>query len=254
VEEPPPGLPADREGPAENTALEAREVRPGHWRIEVPRTPGLVVVSESFDPDWVARRDDGTDLPILRADGLFLAFVATAEGGSVELRHAPRSVRRGAIVSAAALACVLVAMLLARGRRIPGLPSHVRPVPHAARWVVVTAPILLVAVCILADVGGASADRARSSLAAAAAQSWSAEALAALRAGATEEAVRLSRIAASRDANDASLAYRLGLAERAAGRPSAARDAFQRALAIDGSFAPAQAALSHESEAPKAAK
>jgi Flp pilus assembly protein TadD len=107
----------------------------------------------------------------------------------------------------------------------------------------VIAALVVAGGSLAVDVGGARADRSEATLAAAAARSWSAEAGAALGAGVPEEAVRLLRSASMRCPSDPVLQYRLGLAEKAAGRTELARAAFARAVALSPTFVAARDAL-----------
>jgi hypothetical protein len=240
---PQPGVERRSAGPVD-AALPARETAPGRWEIDVPAgADGLVVVSESFDPDWKATGPGG-GIPVLRADGLFLGFVAPDEGGTIVLRHAPASVRNGAVLSVAALLLfVALSFAVRRGRDPEPAPDSHRPIPRFLPLGLVAAAVAVSLVSRLGDVGNASRDRADSSLAAAAARSWSDEARAANAAGAREAARDLLLRAEAVRPDDPSLPYRRGLVERAAGNLPAARAAFQRALEIDPSHGPARSAL-----------
>jgi hypothetical protein len=241
LEEAPAGLAAAAPTGRADEPVPARETGPGRWEIQAPPGGGLLVVAESWDPDWRARGPVGGALPVVRADGLFVAFAAPAEGGTVILEHAPASVRTGAVVSAgAALAWIVLAIVL-RGRRLPGLAEPPAP-PEAppVRGAIVLAPAAAAAAILLASVaagvGGLAQDRADASLAAAAVRSWSDEALAARQAGALEPAARLLRRAAAVRPGHAPTQYRLGILERELGREAEALAAFERAAAIDPSL------------------
>lgn len=244
LEQAPPGLPASQDDGPVAEPVAAREIAPGHWRVDVPRASGgIVVLSESYDPGWIATRSDGTRLPILRADGLFVAFPAPTDGGIVDISYSPSSVRFGAMISVLAGVIVLVVGWLLRSHRWASLPSESRQGLRFAPIVAPLAAITLTGVSMTLDVGDVRADRARVTLDASAARSWSAEAQAALRAGVPEESVRLLRIATARIPSDPVLHYRLGLAEQAAGRTEAARAEFHISLSLAPNFAPAGAAL-----------
>jgi hypothetical protein len=248
LETPMTGIPPSfRGGPTDET-LPARETGPGSWEINVP--PGgeaLVVLSESYDPDWIAEKEDGTRIPLLRADGLFLAFVAPEEGGRLRLRHAPSSLRLGAVLSAVGLVAFALAMAIGRRRRTTrvraaaGAPTWVAvPVSRFGAPVVVFFSLIVMTTSIAANVGDATAARRASTLSAAAVRSWVGEAGAALRAGATDPAIGLLRIATRFANHDASVHYRLGLALRQAGRSGEAIESFERALAIDPGMSAAE--------------
>jgi hypothetical protein len=226
--------------------LPARELGPGAWEIDVPpASEGLVVLAESWDPDWIATDAEDRELPVLRADGLFVSFFAPSDGGTVRLRHAPRSVRTGAIVSAVAL--VILVGLLVYGRRLR-LPKHeVRPEAAGVGPIGNAIPVAIAAAVItgswVSDIGGWSDDRQASTLSAAAARAWVDEAHAAYKAGALDPAAQLLRSAQDRAPRDASIPYRLGVVEQARGRYNVARTAFERALELDPSMASARDAL-----------
>jgi len=67
------------------------------------RAPGYLVVLEAFDPAWAAKVD-GAAAAVLQADLLFRAVAVPAGVHRVEMRYRPRSVRWGALISAAAAA------------------------------------------------------------------------------------------------------------------------------------------------------
>jgi hypothetical protein len=192
---------------------------------------------------------------VLRADGLFASFLAPPEGGIVTLRHAPRSMRTGALVSVAALVVVAAVTALGRGRQLPDVTARdaagTRGVLHFAPAAVVVA---VVAASWAADVGGWRADRRASGLDAAAARAWAGEAFAAYRAGALDPAVRLLQAARDRSPEDATICFRLGVVERARGRYNDARAAFELALEIDPSMTPARDALRAISESHERGK
>lgn len=96
------------------TAGTATVERPSFNRLRVATDgPGLLVVSESFDPGWRAFEGD-RELPVYRVDGLLMG--AEVDGGAhvLDFRYEPRSWRLGAIVSAAAL-LLLVGLLAGLG-------------------------------------------------------------------------------------------------------------------------------------------
>ncbi len=231
--------------------LPAREIGPGHWQIDVPpEEHALVILAERFDPDWVARDASGQRIEILRAEGLLLGFVAPAAGGTVELKHAPSSVRWGAVVSAAGLALLLGGTLVARrkGLRSTLAPASELPASRRAARFVLTGGAVLAVGSFLVDLGDAHRDRRESGFQAAAVRSWTGEALAAYQAGALPAAADLLRAAERLSISDPEIPYRLGLVERRAGREGEAQAAFARALDLDPGFAPARDALAADSQ------
>jgi len=188
-------------------------------------------------------------LPVVRVDGLFAGVAVPAGVQSITVRYMSSAVQTGAWISVIATCLLSLALGSRRGLpRIPPLPPERRDLRVVfAGWPVLGAAAL-VAACAAADVGGVRDERARASLAAAAARSWSAEALGALRAGAPDAAARLLRAAMDADPRDPVHAYRLGLAEREAGREAESRAALRRALEIDAGFAPARRELEDRSD------
>jgi hypothetical protein len=226
----------DRGGGRADEPVPARETAPGRWEIDAPAGGGIIVVAESWDPDWKATGPGGRALPVVRADGLFAAFAAPPEGGAVTLEHAPGSVRAGAAVSAAALLALAALAAAARGRRLPAAPDG-GSVRAAAVWAPAAAAAAIAAGSVIAGVGDVRRDRADASLEAAAVRAWSDEALAARRAGAIEPAARLLRHAASVRPDHAATLHRLGLVERELGREAEAQAALERAAALDPALA-----------------
>lgn len=244
LESPPGGLPPFRAGGPVDEPLAARETTSGRWEIDVP--PGdsaLVVLSESYDPGWIAEDDSGSRRPVFRADGLFAAFVAPPGGGTIVLRYAPDSLRQGAVVSIVGL--VLLVALVSRLRNVMRLDRSVMQLPTSRSVTLVT--LLVVSSCIafsaIGDIGGWRSDRADATLEAAAVRAWTGEAEGAFLAGALAPAESLLQTAARRTPHDASLHYRLGLVQRKAGRTAAAIASFERALSEDPDFEPARIAI-----------
>ena len=247
LEAAPPGWPATHDGGPVDEPLRAQEIEPGHWEVDLPGdADGLVVLSESWDPDWKAFDGNGVALTVLRAEGLFLAVPVTRGVTGIALRYIPGAVQRGSIVSIAASLFCVTASFFFRRRRIAGLPSESRELPRSLGATFMAGAALLVGVCTIVGVGGGKTERARGSLPAAAARSWAGEAFAAFQAGAPAEAAKLLQSAMQADPGEAAYAYRLGLAQRRAGRTEEARSAFRRALEIDAGFAPAIEALREE--------
>lgn len=90
------------------SAIVVEESASDRTRMYVRRSaPGWLVAAQPFYPGWKAFVN-GVPVPILRANYAFCAIEVPEGSSSVELRYEPRSFRRGAWVSALALAGVLV--------------------------------------------------------------------------------------------------------------------------------------------------
>jgi hypothetical protein len=74
---------------------------------------GLVVLSEMYDPGWTARVN-GAPQPIYEVDGGLRGVVVPSGDNQVVFEYAPRSVRWGGILSAAAFLGTLLAWILWR--------------------------------------------------------------------------------------------------------------------------------------------
>jgi hypothetical protein len=151
---------------------------------------------------------------VLRADGLFAAFVAPPAGGPVELRHAPGSLRAGAAISALSLLAWIVLFALA-GRRDAPAPAEESGTGGAARNVIpFAAAAAIVLVSFAANVGGVRQDLAASGLRGEAARAWVDEAFAARRAGALPDALRLLEAAQRLQPGDAAIQRRIELVKQ----------------------------------------
>lgn len=86
--------------------------------------PGVLVLADTFHPDWTASVRSGTDaprpIPILRADHVLRGVVLPVGRHVVEFRHRSATFARSWPVAAASWAAVLI--VLAAGRRRP--PRH----------------------------------------------------------------------------------------------------------------------------------
>jgi hypothetical protein len=231
--------PSANENGGADFAIDALEVGPGHWEIEVPEGErSVVVVAESYDPGWVATSASGSPLDVYRADGLFVAFEGPTDGGRVTLRYTPRSLRTGTIVSALAL---LIAFAWWR------LPSRDEPTASVGTRVPLgTIPMVVAIVLIgsaIADIGDWRRDHRDSTLTGAAVRQWNRDALSAFQGRAFDPAARLLYRAIEFRPDDAALWFRVGLVEKERGRPNEARRAFDRCLAIDPTATEAQREL-----------
>lgn len=81
-------------------------------------TPGLLVLTDTWYPGWVADVD-GVEAPILRADYGFRAVALDAGAHRVRFRYAPRSLRIGLGITV--LAAVVVVALLVPLRGVAGV-------------------------------------------------------------------------------------------------------------------------------------
>jgi hypothetical protein len=65
---------------------------PNHLTVETDlNVPGLLILSEVWYPGWTAR-DNGVQVPIIRADGLLRGVYLDSGSHSVEFRYSPRTV------------------------------------------------------------------------------------------------------------------------------------------------------------------
>jgi hypothetical protein len=79
--------------------------------------PGLVVLADSFDEDWIATRN-GERAPILRANGCFRAVAVPAGNQTVVFSYRPTAVYAGIGIGGAGLALTLLTAPLAAVRAI----------------------------------------------------------------------------------------------------------------------------------------
>ena len=79
--------------------------------------PGLLVVSERYDPGWRAR-SGGRRLPVVAAGGVLLGVELGPGEGELELVYRPAGIGWGAAAGAAAVA-VMLALWVARRRGSP---------------------------------------------------------------------------------------------------------------------------------------
>lgn len=106
----PVDLPAHTALPADRAAL----VEYGQTRVVVDATarqPGLLILGDLYHPGWKAFVD-GQPAELLRANHVMRGVLLTAGHHRVEFRFQPDSLRRGALISLAALAGVVGLLLL----------------------------------------------------------------------------------------------------------------------------------------------
>ena len=102
-------------------AIPVGERRPHRIALAFENTqPAVLVLNEPFFPGWRAW-DNGSELPVLRANGMFRALVLTAGRHQIELEFSPLSWRVGRAISLAALAAS-AALLLWQLRKLPQRP------------------------------------------------------------------------------------------------------------------------------------
>ncbi|HWC10107.1 MAG TPA: hypothetical protein VG455_02695 [Acidimicrobiales bacterium] len=118
--------------PAPLADIDARQTRPGQWRIRIssPR-PTLVVVAESYFPGWRGRLD-GRNVRVYQADGAFLGVPVEAGQHELTLDYVrPAAVPIGAGISLLTLGLTVllfVAGCLRRSRRTTAARQTVRAV------------------------------------------------------------------------------------------------------------------------------
>lgn len=119
LHDPRPGAVPDVPAPGPPTLVAARVDRPSGARliatVDAP-TAGWLVLAESWYPGWTASLD-GRDVPLVRANINQKAVAIPAGTHRVAFVLRPRSLVRGAIVSALALGCLLAAAALVWRRR-----------------------------------------------------------------------------------------------------------------------------------------
>jgi hypothetical protein len=109
LEAAPPVLAPAANPAAERVAIVSAE--PDRLRLTTHTdAPGLLMLSEAYDPGWRAYVD-GEHVPVLIADHLLRAVSLPAGEHVVEYRYEPRSLQAGAIISSGTAAVVIGAML-----------------------------------------------------------------------------------------------------------------------------------------------
>jgi hypothetical protein len=212
LEEDPPGA-TPSSAQKEMEAISAREEGPGNWVIEVPANAGgMVVLAESFDPGWKAWSPGDEPLRIQRSDGYFCAFPAPREGGQVRVRYQAPLLRAGAIVSLLSVLCV--AMFAVRAGPAPRTSVDRFEAASAGSLMACGVALAVFIASLIANTGDWRKDFRESTLAAAAARSWTAEAYGAYAAKAWDEAASLLESAAKAAPGDASIRERIRLVER----------------------------------------
>ncbi|MDB5096315.1 MAG: hypothetical protein JWM80_736 [Cyanobacteria bacterium RYN_339] len=99
-----------------NAAVEA--ISPNRLRVTTDGPgPGLVLVSERFEPGWQATTPEGAHLPVALADGLVIAVAVPAGAQRFELRYRPPGWDAMVALSLASLAACAVWAWWGRRRR-----------------------------------------------------------------------------------------------------------------------------------------
>ncbi len=97
LEAEPPAMSAPAEPSRERVTVTRHE--PDEMRLDVVAdAPGLLVLSETIDPDWRAEVD-GRETPIITANGLLRAVPVPVGRHAVELRYASRTLQAGLALS-----------------------------------------------------------------------------------------------------------------------------------------------------------
>lgn len=216
LEEKLPGLEESNEASVGFIPIPGRESGPGEWVFEAPAAPpGVIVLSESFDPGWRAWGPRGERLSVTRADGLFCAIAAPPGGGEVRMKYAPRALVAGATTSAAAvLTSALLFIFVIRSRTAARLVTSAFDGLSLPTFVISAVPIataMMLIVSLAANTGNWRADFRQSSLAASAVRAWSAEAQGAYMANAWDAAAALLNEAAKLAPEDEAIRHRQSL-------------------------------------------
>ena len=110
----PPGLPDDMDG-----SVRLASYRPQEVELEASlRTPGLVVLTDTFYPGWEATVDD-VPTPILRANHFARGVFAPAGEHRIVFRYRPWSYRAGMLISLGT-AGILLTVVAASARKRTG--------------------------------------------------------------------------------------------------------------------------------------
>jgi hypothetical protein len=87
-------------------------------RVETSE-PGLLVLTDTYDPEWVATRN-GKTVEIHPTDGLFRGVLVPAGPSELIFRYRPRRFYWGAAISAVTAVLGSILWIRTRGRRQPG--------------------------------------------------------------------------------------------------------------------------------------
>jgi hypothetical protein len=102
------------EGKEQAGQVEVTSMQPNRLKLKARLAhPGFVVVSGSFYPGWGASVD-GTDAPVLKADGMLMAVPVPAGAHEIVFRFLPRTFLWGLAVSLLSLAGMLILIRLNR--------------------------------------------------------------------------------------------------------------------------------------------
>jgi hypothetical protein len=95
------------------------------FSARVPEGTAWVVLSLVQDGGWSARDAEGRPVPVLRANGPFLALALPAGDHRIALRYRPPGFRTGAAIAGATAAVLGIGAALARARRRARNPSRI---------------------------------------------------------------------------------------------------------------------------------
>jgi len=110
---PPPGAVEAAAG-ADRVEIATYEAARVVVRVEAG-APALLILTDSYDPDWVVTRD-GETLPIVPANGLFRGVFVPSGQSELTFRYRPRHFHWGAAISVATAALGLLLWLRARSK------------------------------------------------------------------------------------------------------------------------------------------
>jgi hypothetical protein len=119
---------ASRAGEEAGAAAEIAEYREGtneaSFSAHVAEGTAWVVLSLVQDGGWSARDGEGRPVPVLRANGPFLALTLPAGDHRIALRYRPPGFRTGAAIAGATAAVLGIGAAFARARRRARNPSR----------------------------------------------------------------------------------------------------------------------------------
>jgi hypothetical protein len=126
VEGTPPPVATGGEDAADRVDIPTYEATRVVVRVET-RAPGLLVLTDTYDPDWVVTRN-GEEVPALATNGLFRGVFVPAGQSELTFRYRPRPFHWGAAIGAAAVALGAFLWFRARSReeREPGASRSAR--------------------------------------------------------------------------------------------------------------------------------
>jgi hypothetical protein len=112
IEGVPPPLAAAPERSRERVEIASYEPTRVVVRVEAA-APGLLVLGDSYDSNWVATRN-GEAIPVVPANGLFRGVAVPRGQSELTFRYRPREFQLGAAISALALCLAVILWVRAR--------------------------------------------------------------------------------------------------------------------------------------------